>query len=407
MKSLFSTTILAVAVFSGSLSLYSEPITPATFASSFSRLFLATDLPQDTTKRKTNHVVINTGESGKGNFVYINSDDNRQEKLTYKGNITLTDDFQDIKSISPKGYLEYVTTVNDQTKRLEIKSDAQGKLTRSYFENGKAVSYEPAGRQWLQQVMPGLMATTGIGLEARVKAIYQKQGTKGVLAEAEKVENGSGKLRMLNYLLEQPGLKPADMRLALQRAGSFTDSDYELGKLLGKVPASFLKDGSVTTAYLQAAGSLGSDYEKGKALAYLLQQPTLHKEATDNVLAAIGSMSSDYEKSKLLQQWVNDGHFNPDKYKSTFAVIDHFASDYEKGKSLQSLLNKYNFTPAQYQELLPVVSRISSDYEKGKLLRTIAAKIPANATALRDDYKKTARTISSDYEYRKVIDALD
>lgn len=363
---------------------------------------------QDTikTKKSSNRVHIVTGNDDKGKHSYININNGRNENLTYKGEVTLTDDFTSIKSISPGGYLKYSLSVDGDKKELELKSDTQGKLTRRYLVDGKEVAYAPAGEQWLQELMPGLIAKTGIGLEARVKDLYQKQGAKGVLAEADKVEGEHGKLKMVSYLLQQPNLKPADMGLALQRAGSYTSSDYELSKLLRNVPAAYLGKQELANAYLDAAGNVSSDYEKGKVLAHLLDTPNLNKQTADQALKVIGTVSSDYEKGKLVQKYISNKELLKNSYQGTFGLIGNFSSDYEKSKSIQSILNQHSLSTAQYQELLPVVRNIGSDYEKSKVLRAMAPKIPENATALRQDYEKVAKTISSDYEYRKVIEAL-
>ncbi|MDX5421440.1 MAG: hypothetical protein LPK14_04245 [Hymenobacteraceae bacterium] len=363
---------------------------------------------QDTTKagKRSSNVFISTGGKSKGNHVYINSDDNRREELKYNGDITLTDDFKNVKSISPKGYLRYVLTVNDDTKRLELESDASGNISRKYYENGKEIAYQPVGEQWLQQVMPDLIAKTGIGLEERVRAIYQKQGAKGVLAEAEKIEGEYGKQRMVNYLLQQPNLKPADANLALQHADKYLNSDYERSKMLRSVTHKQLEHTDLVTTYLQVSGKISSDYELRKVLTHLLQTPSLSQSALDKTAQATKSISSDYEKSKVLQQLTGNNNFMKGNYKAAFALLEDISSDYEKSKSIRRILSQHQLSARQQQELLPVVSQIGSDYEKSKALRSMAPQIPADATALREDYQKAARTISSDHEYRKAMEAL-
>jgi hypothetical protein len=365
--------------------------------------------PQDTVqgkKSKGRNVQVNVGSRKKGNQVYINTDDNKREELNYDGDITLSEDFKDIKSISPNGYLRYVRSVNDETKRIEITSDANGKLTRKYSENGKTVAYEPAGRQWLQQVMPDLMATTGIGAEQLVKDIYKKSGAKGVLAETQKISSEYGKARIVNYLLQQPGLKPAEVQLALQHIAENVSSDYELRKALDQVAAASLNNKEVTDAYLQVTGKINSDYERRKALMHLLETPNLSNASMAKALEQTGKINSDYEKAKVLQQLSAKPDFIKNNYKPAFEVIDKISSDYEKSKTIDHIVKAHKLSQAQYKELLPVVARINSDYEKGKVLRSIAAGIPSDATALRNDVAKTADTINSEYEKKKVMDAL-
>ncbi|MHC2991045.1 hypothetical protein OB13_05405 [Pontibacter sp. HJ8] len=366
-------------------------------------------MPQDTvkTKKKGTHLVYTSSdEKSKGRHVYINTADNKREELYYDGKIQLTEDLRDIRSISPKGYIKYMRSVNDDTRRLEITSDAQGNLSRTYTENGRKVAYEPAGREWLQQVMPDLMATSGIGVEELVKNVYQKSGAKGVLAEAEKVNSEHGKMRFVNHLLQQPNLKPGDVKQSLQFVEKHENSDYERRKVLGRISHANLSNKEVVHSYLQVSNKIDSDYERRKALLHLLETPNLSNESMAMALEQTGKISSDYEKSKVLEQLAAKPDFIQNNYTSAFAVIDKISSDYEKSKSINFILKGQSLSHTQYKELLPVVSRIGSDYEKSKVLRNIAAEIPADATALREDVVKAANSIGSDYEKKKVMSAL-
>ncbi|MBC5992681.1 hypothetical protein [Pontibacter cellulosilyticus] len=363
---------------------------------------------QDTTKSKKskNHVEIssNNGES-KGNFIYINN--GTHEEIKYNGTITLTNDNRDVKSISPDGYLRYEKKENGVARKLEIESDKSGNLTRKYYEAGKQVAYEPAGKQWLQLVMPEIIIKTGIGLEAILEEAYKKNSAKGVLAEADRTTSDSNRSKIIRYLLAQPNLPANDVKLALEYAGKNTNSDYELGKLLRQIPSSYLAKDDIATAYLQAAQKISSDYEMRKALSHILTVGELSNSSTGMAIKALSSISSDYEKSKVIQQLAEQKSFLADNYKATFAVINSISSDYEKAKSISSILSKQKLSEAQYQSLFPVVTSISSDYEKSKVLRNMAARIPSNATALHEDYRKAAKTISSEYEYKKAMEALN
>ncbi|WP_018478945.1 hypothetical protein [Pontibacter roseus] len=372
-------------------------------------------MPQDTVKlkKKSNqNVRMSTGGKpgqpgkAKGQHVYINTDDNKREELYYEGKVALTEDLIDIQSITPNGFVKYMRSVNDETKRLEITSDAKGNLTRTYTENGEKVAYEPAGREWLQQVMPDLMAHTGIGIAELVNSTYQKSGAKGVLAEAEKVDSEHGKTRFVHHLLQQQNLKPAEAQASLQFVDKHVTSDYERRKALGNVPATHLDDKEVAKSYLQVSNRINSDYERRKALMHLLETPNLNKENMALALEQTGKISSDYEKGKVLQQLAKQPDFIQNNFKPAFSIIDKFSSDYEKSKSIHSILKAHKLSEAQYKELLPVVSHIGSDYEKSKVLRNIAGAVPAHANALREDVVKAANTIGSDYEKKKVMSAL-
>lgn len=404
MKKAFSIFFAAALVSAGGSSLAVSD----SFSSEELANYFATQ--QDTVKKgqvlTRSEVYVSNDGKDKGNHVYINTDEGKRMELTYKGKIALTEDGQAIKSISPGGSLKYVQSVNDFTRRIELKSDANGTITRTYSVNGKETAYEPEGRKWLQQIMPELMATTGIGVEEKVREVYNRSGARGVLAEAEKVSSEQGKTRYINLLLEQPELKPADVKAVLEFSSKHINSDYERSKTLRKITKSTLVNKDVTAAYLNLTNSISSDYERGKALAYLIENTALNEDNVNKIVATTGKLSSDYEKNKVLKKLVEQPNYLKGGYSGSLQIINNFSSDYEKGKAITNILNSHKLANAQYQELLPVVSKISSDYEKSKVLRNIAPRIPADATALREQYVKATQTIGSEYETKKAMDAL-
>lgn len=346
------------------------------------------------------------GTGAAGQQIFLNSFRHGSERLAYAGAITLTEDLQDIEDISPMGYVHYTYLVGKNKKRLVFESDASGdRFIISYYENEEGHSYRPLGEQWRRQIMPGLIARSGIGLEARVQQVYQQQGTEGVLAEADKIAYAEGKQHMLHHLLLQPGLKPAEAALALQYLDRYATSDEQRSYMLDKVPAPLLENDALSHSYLVVAQGISSDAELRKSLFSLLQAPNLSRTTVNKAMHVAGKMPG-HEKAKVLQQLSGSEQFNQRHYKAAFSLISGMTSDHDKQEAIFHILGKHRLSPAQYQELLPAVSQIHSDQIKSKVLRGIAPGIPKDATAARTDYQLTARTIYSAYEYRMAMDAL-
>lgn len=344
--------------------------------------------------------------SSNGRHTTTFSDGNIREEISFEGKITVSKDFTDIESISPNGHITHVRTVNDETKRIEIKSDGRGNLSRVYKENGKTMPYETAGKAYLTSLMPGLMAATGIGIEDYITSIYKQSGIAGVLRQADKMPGSHVKMVFVKEMLKQPNLKVADIRSALGYVSKVASSDYERRTMLTAVPQQHFSDEAVTSSYLAVAEKISSDYESRLALLHLLKSSSLSRANLGMVLKQVNDIGSDYEKAKVMEQLFEEKDFLSKHYAGALTAVAKIGSDYEKGKTLGLLVKRYPLSSTQYREMLPVVTTIRSDYEKSKVLQAIASKIPVDATTLRESYHQAVSTIKSDYERGRALKAL-
>ena len=116
-------------------------------------------------------------------------DGNRRFSVRNHGDVDVTDNDTDIRAISDGGYLIIEEKIGWDRTRVDIRHDADGRLQRTFYRNGKAVAYEPEGRAWLAKKVPDLVRNTGFGAEARVRRIHTAGGPAAVLAEVTKIKN--------------------------------------------------------------------------------------------------------------------------------------------------------------------------------------------------------------------------
>jgi hypothetical protein len=434
---------------------------------------------QDTTKTKHSkntsvHISTSTDDNGT-RFSYNNHNGSNATELSYEGKIVFTEDERDIQSISPGGYLKYSKTTFGNTRSILIESGSNGALKRSYYVGKNEEPYEPEGRKWLTDVLPDLIATSGIGAEERVKRIYAKEGTNGVLRAVSKIESDYVKSIYFSYLLEVPSLSENDLKNILSQVTSSVSSDYEKGKLLRKVSGTYLKNDHISQQYIAAVSSMSSDYEKSQVFKHVLKNTKLNDANTALVIQGVGKISSDYEKGQVVKSMLSDNKLtdnnltqvllvtnsissdyekaqvmkqllgnqtlssqnfkqvvkvssdvssdyekggivayllsNPqlaeDNFTEVLKLISDISSNYEKGKAISNLLSKLKMNEARYNALFPVITEISSDHEKGQALTRVAKMIPKDNASLVASLKKAAKTLGSDYEYRRVMEAIE
>jgi ribosomal protein L12E/L44/L45/RPP1/RPP2 len=390
----------------------------------------STEVVQDTTTRK------------RRTHQYVHNDNNQSTEVSYDGDISFTDDEKDVKSISPGGFFKFSKTTFGNRRAVHIESSSNGELKRTYYVGKTQEAYEPEGRKWLADMLPEVIANTGIGAEDRVKRIYAQKGVNGVMSAIESISSDYTKAIYFNYLIGQNGLKEKDLMRIIEEVSSSVSSDYEKSKLLQKVSSTYLQNASLVSTYMNAVKGMSSDYEKAKVLRYVLNNNKLNEANFTKTLDAISGVSSDYEKAKVLTELLNKQDLSEKYFKQTMMVVAGISSDYEKGnvlnkmincnckalnenftvvletvskissdyeksKTLAALLKNKQLTEQQYIQSITAIANVHSDYEKSKLLQQLSKTMPRDKPAVMEAYKKTAKSISSDYEYRKVMTSLE
>ncbi len=399
---------------------------------------------QDQAEKKPSHSSVNVvkgtyiNNSSQGNTVLTRTDETgRRSQLVATGKITIAPDEKSIIAISDGGKFEYSVREKNAPEHMVVLKHKNGELVGFYWVDHEPKDYNTAGKAWLAQQLPEVISTTGIGAEARAERLMQEGGSAKVLDYTATMPSGSGKTKMYRYLLANPDLKPTDLQTLVEQVGQTKNSDYEVVSLLTKIPASKLNHSGIAEAYVKAAAGVGSDYEKAKALKHLLLQENLPESTLTRIAEASAGMSSDYEKRKLLTSLAARPELTEKQfafamkalqkvssdYERTQAlspfmkhekqVIRHFdqvlplistiGSDYEKVKAYGNLLKVGTLGSSQYVPLLKASEGISSDYEKSKLLRKIATQLPKDDKRVRDAFAHAAKTVSSKYEYDKVM----
>jgi hypothetical protein len=153
-----------------------------------------------------------------------------------------------------------------------------------------------------------------------------------------------------------------------------------------------------------AVEHMSSDGEKRELLQQYAQQGD-----RDMLLVAMrraNSISSDGEKSEFLKSTVARYLANEDEAlrSSFFNVAQSISSDGEKREVLMSTLPYAR--PPVLSSVLETGRQISSDGEKSELLIAILHRRCITTPELKDAFMRATRTLSSDGEYRRVMEAM-
>jgi len=185
-------------------------------------------------------------------------------------------------------------------------------------------------------------------------------------------------------------------------------SDSEKGSVLRTV-APYVKDSDeLFEAYLQVTGRMGSSSEIGSVLTTLIkngQTNTVNSKVM--FFESTRHITSNSERGNVLRKSV--GFIDGDSQVNTafFNSFKGLTSNSEQGSVLRTLISKPKLDKATMLGILDATRSMTSNSELGSVLVSLSRVMPKGDQEIREAYKSAASRLSSDSEYRRVINALD
>jgi hypothetical protein len=163
------------------------------------------------------------------------------------------------------------------------------------------------------------------------------------------------------------------------------------------------------TAFFAAANSISSDNSRSRVLLALLRRKEpLDRASQVALLRSAREISSDHDKAAVLTAFAAEGAIDGDDAVrgAFFGATNTIASDSERSRLLQAVVRRAPLTAPTTKEVLTSTSGMASDHEKGTVLTAIARSTPLTDPTLRAQFISVLKTLSSDSEYRQVMDVL-
>jgi beta-lactamase regulating signal transducer with metallopeptidase domain len=365
------------------------PVAPEPPAASFAAMFGSVGQVQESHSSR--------GHSS-GNFVW--SRNGEKLEANYRGEVEFTDDDQDVKSLTPGGWLR----IKDRGNTVEFRSDASGNIERRFWSGSREQPFEPEGRKWLQQVLPRFIRQTGIGARARVQRIYRTKGAPGVLAEVSLIEGSWAKRIYLSELLKTPGLDPRSVEQAFAQAGREIDSDFELASLLITADGLLTSD-ATRKAYLDAARTIDSDFEMRRVFSSALKRGPLTPSILAGVLETSTAIDSDFELASLLVDVAKLQPMDESVRAPFFKALDTVGSDFERRRVLTVVMKRTDVSPEATAAALTSATSIRSDFENASVLLEVVTSRSVEGP-LRQPFFDALASIQSPFERGRVLQAV-
>ena len=213
-------------------------------------------------------------------------------------------------------------------------------------------------------------------------------------------------------LLQRPDTEPvrhaADLQtlIDITRATKKMTSDYDKSQMLAQIAKRYQPDDSLRDAYLDVVFSLSSDYERGNALIALLTRDSLPVASTARVLQSAKLMSSDNSRATVLKRINPAALADSLVQKAYLDVIVAMSSNTERANAISSLVKQRPLTPAIQLGLIRAIALMSTNTEKANVLLLFLDNQGIGDSTVRRSFIKAAESLSSDYDYRRVMGAV-
>ena len=401
-----STAATAVAASAAAVATAASAPVPSTGTSSWSSGNGASCTSVSLRKSGTSTSIHQSSDNDNSSFQYISSSAGRCLQVAVWGTVEFSPDERAIRSVSPDGRF-YIRERRERSDRELVVTGGDNEGPRyAYSVDGERASYDDEGRAWLEGILPDILRESGLNARQRVALLRRDGGIAAVLADIKRTQSTSAKRAAYDALIHQGRLSDDDAERVMRQAGSdLAESDSELSALLSEMGKMGRMSRPMAEAMSSAVEHISSDGEKRG----VLQQYALEGDH-DMLLVAMRqarSISSDGEKAGFLHATVRRYLAGEDEAlrKAFFDVTQTISSDGEKRGVLCDAL-PYAQRLSVLFAVLDAARGISSDGEKAELLLSIARLHLLTNAAVRESFMRVTRSLSSDGEYRRVMEAI-
>jgi hypothetical protein len=219
---------------------------------------------------------------------------------------------------------------------------------------------------------------------------------------ASETETGSA----LRHILANNEIKGPTMEYYLNSCRRISSSTEKSRALRSIKEIDLAGNDAVKEQYFNAISTLSSTTESGRVLRYTLENHSLDKGSMVSLYESTARLSSSTERSSVLRASIPHLIYEQTVLDAFFRTVSTTSSPTEQGRVLRALIEKGESNKIVSIGTLNTARRISSNTEKGSVLRAIAPKIPKEDTELKELYMEAVKTLSSNTEYRRAVDAM-
>lgn len=354
-------------------------------------------LAQSRSKYKTNYSSHSNGKSE----IRI-SNNGKDFKIEYEGDLTLSNDDTDIVAISDGGFIEITKSSFGSKRRILIESDRNGNLIKKYYVGRKEKDFNSEGREWLKDVLPEVVRTTTIAAESRVNRFFAKGGASAVLNEVSNMDSDYVQSAYLKLLLDK-NLNSSELVSVIETAGKRISSDHYLSEILKSNQGAFLANSQTIDAYIDACKSLNSDHYATSVLKQVIRDKSITDDQMAKLLDISKNINSDHYMTTVLTQMMDSRNLNSQNVSKIIDLSKSINSDHYKTQVLKKVIRENDMPSDAFDAFIRTLSDVNSDHYATEVIKELLeSNIDASPSGLSDLLSLVNNNVSSDH-YATVI----
>lgn len=289
-------------------------------------------------------------------------------EVEHRGDIEIANDDRDIISISNGGYVQISKTSFGSRRKIRIEGVSTG-LKREYYVGAKRVDWDPEGKQWLSEILPEAIRSTGFGAKSRVERFYKKGGVAAVMEELQMIDSDYVKSIYASILLDKSGLTSDEIVETLQGVSEEIGSDYYLSNVLKDNTDKLLKDEATSNAFFRAVAEIGSDYYASVVLKEALEEGNFSNKQSMAIIEAAKSINSDHYMSSVFKEVMKNDDISDQLIATIVIATKDIGSDHYQSEVLKEVVNREHISAEINKALLETIGNISSDHYMTEVLK--------------------------------------
>jgi hypothetical protein len=197
------------------------------------------------------------------------------------------------------------------------------------------------------------------------------------------------------------------MEMTLDALRGFT-SNSEIGSVLREVVSEMGKSEKLVEPYLRVVDRMTSNSEISNSLIELIRNQKLTEtESKVRFFESTRRMTSNTERGRVLRRATDMLDGNGRVTNAYFDAVRGMTSNTERGSILRNVIGMANLQKSTMLSVIDATRGMNSNSETASVLVALGRKMPKNDSDLKDAYKNAASRLSSDSEYRRVMEVLD
>lgn len=348
---------------------------------------------------KHSHVFIGfqNSSSEDGSIDYYSNTLLKSLEVRSGGEIELTENDMDIKSISPDGYVLIKERDWLTYRSVRLTAGAGGKIEKAYTIQGREYEFDADAQAWLSAILQDIARETGLGAEARIKRILDQKGVAEAIREIRWVNSNRAKQIYFNAILNSPKVSSLDIAKAVETVAHEISSSSRLGDLLISTAARFPEDSVLTESLIRATREISSSSKQSEVLIRIVELRQLNDDAAILMAKAVKHISSSSAQGSALENMAERVSGSDDVITAYVDAVGTVSSSSVKGEALKAIVRNKGISEDGFIKIIKSVEDISSSSVQGDVLERIAEVCPGTDRVL-SAYLRAVSYISSSSE---------